>query len=75
MKIPTGWYRHFKGGLYEVIAVARHSETLEETVVYRHADDGSCWVRPASMWGETVEYNGKTVPRFSPIETEMKDNG
>ena len=54
--ILPGRYRHFKGNEYEVIAVARHSETLEEMVVYRalYGEHG-LWVRPASMWNETVE--------------------
>ena len=68
-EILPGRYRHFKGGEYEVIGVARHSETLEETVVYRalYGDHG-LWVRPASMWTETVVYNGKTVKRFEKTE-------
>ena len=68
-EILPGRYSHFKGGEYEVIGVARHSETLEETVVYRalYGDHG-LWVRPASMWTETVVYNGKTVKRFEKIE-------
>lgn len=63
--IETGIYRHFKGGRYEVIGVAKHSETLEEMVVYRALyGDGGIWVRPLSMWNETVERDGKTFPRF-----------
>ena len=64
--IKTGIYKHFKGGRYEVIGVARHSKTLEEMVVYRALyGDGGLWTRPASMWNETVEYEGKTVLRFT----------
>ena len=64
--IQTGIYRHFKGGRYEVIAIAKHSETLEEMVVYRALyGDGGVWVRPASMWEETVVYGGKKVKRFT----------
>ena len=66
--IKIGKYRHFKGGVYEVIGVAKHSETLEETVVYRSVANGGLWVRPAAMWEEEVEYNGKKVRRFSPVE-------
>ncbi len=67
-EIKTGIYRHFKGNRYEVIATAKHSETLEEMVVYRALyDDGGVWVRPASMWDETVERDGQTVPRFTFI--------
>lgn len=63
MKI--GKYRHFKGGMYEVIGTAKHSETLEEMVVYRALyGEGALWVRSLSMWNETVEYEGKIVPRF-----------
>lgn len=60
-----GKYRHFKGNEYEVIAVAKHSETLEEMVVYKALyGDGGYWVRPASMWNETVTKEGKTFKRF-----------
>lgn len=63
--IKLGKYRHFKGNEYEVIAVAKHSETLEELVVYRALyGDGDIWIRPVSMWNEVVEYNGKTLRRF-----------
>ncbi len=66
--IECGRYRHFKGNEYEVIAVAKHSETLEEMVVYRALyGDGGVWVRPASMWKETVEHQGKTVRRFTKL--------
>ena len=68
MDIKTGKYRHFKGNEYEVIGVARNSETLEETVVYRALyGDKELWVRPASMWNETVERDGKTFKRFEFI--------
>ena len=63
MKIKLGKYRHYKGRLYKVIGVPRHSETLEELVVYEH-DDGEMWVRPWSMFMEEVEVDGKRVPRF-----------
>lgn len=69
MKIEPGKYRHFKGGLYEVIGMARHSETEEEMVVYRALrGEGGLWVRPAVMWNETVERNGMTYQRFTPVE-------
>ena len=65
MQILPGKYRHFKGGLYEVIGMASHSETLEEMVVYRALyGEGGLWVRPASMWLENVERDGKTYQRF-----------
>jgi len=64
-EIRTGRYRHFKGKEYEVLYIATHSETLEPMVVYQ-AMYGNCgiWVRPAAMWNEEVEYNGKIVRRF-----------
>ena len=64
--IETVIYRHFKGGRYEVIGVAKHSESLEEMVVYRALyGEGGLWVRPASMWNEWVEKDGKKVLRFT----------
>ena len=68
MDIKPGKYRHFKGNMYEVIGIAKHSETLEEMVVYRALyGDGELWVRPASMWNETVQRDGKTFARFEYI--------
>ena len=68
--IKPGRYRHFKGNEYEVIGTARHSETLEELVVYRALyGDGRLWVRPAAMWTETVERDGYRGPRFVPVES------
>lgn len=66
--IKPGRYRHFKGKEYEVLGVARHSETEEELVVYRALyGDLGLWVRPVSMWNETVERDGKTFRRFTYI--------
>ena len=66
--IMPGRYRHFKGKEYEVLGVARHSETEEELVVYRALyGDFGLWVRPVSMWNETVERDGKTSRRFTYI--------
>ena len=66
MEIKKGKYRHFKGNEYEVIEIAKHSETLEEMVVYKALyGEGGIWVRPASMWNETVERDGKTFKRFT----------
>lgn len=69
MDFRPGRYRHFKGNEYELLYVARHSETMEEMVVYRalYGEHG-VWVRPASMWNETVERDGKTYCRFTKIE-------
>lgn len=69
--VAPGYYRHYKGSRYEVLGAARHSETLEELVVYRHADGSAreeLWVRPASMFCESVVVDGKEVPRFQRIE-------
>lgn len=64
--LRPGRYRHYKGKDYEVIGVARHSETREELVVYRCLyDDFSLWVRPLAMFSETVQLDGKAVPRFA----------
>jgi len=69
MEIKTGKYRHFKGNLYEVIGTALHSETMEPMVVYRALyGEGGLWVRPASMWLETVEKETYSGPRFQYIE-------
>ena len=67
-EIKIGRYRHFKGNEYEVIGTAKNSETLEEYVVYKALyGEGGLWVRPASMWNETVERDGKTFRRFEYI--------
>ena len=67
--IQPGRYRHYKGNLYEVIGVARHSETEEPLVVYRCLSDGnSLWVRPLLMFLETVEMAGQEVSRFARID-------
>jgi hypothetical protein len=68
-EIRLGRYRHFKGNEYEVIGIARHSETLEPLVVYKALyGEGGLWVRPAAMWNQTVERDGKIFPRFTYLE-------
>lgn len=68
MEIKLGKYRHFKGNEYEVIGIAHHSETMEDMVVYRALyGDGGLWVRPATMWDETVTRDGVTYQRFTYI--------
>lgn len=63
--IPLGKYRHFKGNEYEVVGVAKHSETQEPHVVYRPLyDDSGWWIRPLGMFTETVEREGTVKPRF-----------
>ena len=65
MKVELGKYMHFKGGMYEVIGIAKHSETLKEMVVYKALyGDGDIWVRPIEMWGEKVLKDGVYIPRF-----------
>ena len=67
--VLPGRYRHFKGNEYEVLGRARHSETEEEMVVYRALyGERGLWVRPAAMWCETVERDGRVQPRFVRIE-------
>lgn len=69
--ICAGRYRHFKGKEYRVLYTARHSETLEQYVVYQALyGEGEIWVRPAAMWQEMVTRDGKTQPRFSYIGEE-----
>lgn len=68
-EIRPGRYRHFKGKEYEVIGVAKHTETLESMVVYRALyGEGGLWVRPLSMWNEQVERDGYKGPRFVRIQ-------
>ena len=67
--MKLGKYRHFKGNEYEVLFVAKHSETMEDMVVYRALyGEGGVWVRPASMWDETITRDGKTFKRFEKID-------
>lgn len=63
--IEPGRYRHYKGGEYEVIGTARHSETEEELVVYRalYGEHG-LWVRPRAMWDENIRTDAYDGPRF-----------
>lgn len=69
--MKSGRYRHFKGGEYQVQGVARHSETGEQLVVYTPLyGDGGLWVRPLSMFQETVQHEGQKVPRFKLISVD-----
>ena len=68
MIIKTGKYKHYKGKEYEVIGIARHSETLEDMVVYKalyQTEGENLWVRTLKMFTETVKVSGKQVPRFA----------
>lgn len=69
-EVKLGKYIHFKGGECEVLGVARHSETLEEMVVYKHMSgkEEGLWVRPINMFLEEVEINGQKVPRFKYLD-------
>jgi hypothetical protein len=67
-EIKIGRYRHFKGNEYRVLYLAKHSETLEDLVVYQALYGGrAIWVRPASMWNELIERDGITLRRFEFI--------
>jgi hypothetical protein len=66
--ITPGRYRHYKGRDYTVLGVARHSESLEEFVVYRQEyGDRGLWIRPAAMFAGTIEVDGRSVPRFARL--------
>ncbi len=73
-ELKPGKYQHYKGKFYEVIGTARHSETLEELVIYRALYDSeefgknALWARPKKMFLETVIVDGGEVPRFRPVE-------
>lgn len=70
LETPTGLYRHYKGGLYEVIGTARHSESLEPMTVYRALYGAhGLWVRPAAMFAETIEIDGVVRPRFEKVQS------
>lgn len=73
MEIKPGRYRHFKGNEYEVVGVAKHSETMEELVVYRALyGERGLWVRPVSMWNEKVERDGRSFRRFTPVPEDER---
>ena len=75
-EIKLGIYKHYKGGKYKVHFVAKHSETLEEFVVYEtlyNNPESKFWVRPIELFTDEVEWDGKMVPRFTVIPTESAD--
>ena len=75
MTLEKGIYRHYKGNLYEVVDVARHSETQESLVVYKTLyGDFSTWVRPLDMFQETVDRDGQQVARFEFVEPSEKSS-
>jgi len=72
--IPLGIYRHYKGNQYEVIGFAKHSETLEDMVIYKALyGERGIWVRPMSMWEELVEIDGKVVRRFEYVDDKTEN--
>jgi hypothetical protein len=77
-EIREGIHRHYKGNLYRVLCVAKHSDTLEEMVVYQDAiDEEKVWARPLSMWDEEVDVGGEKLPRFqflAPSRDELDQN-
>lgn len=74
MNIPKGIYKHFKGHVYKVIGIAKHSETLEEQVVYVSISDSTdIWVRPANMFLDMVERDGKQFQRFEFLGESIVD--
>ena len=69
IEIKLGIYQHYKGNPYQVLHLAKHSESEEELIVYRALyGDYGVWVRPLEMFAETVEVNGEAVPRFKPTK-------
>jgi len=71
LNMKRGIYRHYKGSLYELVDVARHSETLEELVIYRNVSTGEVWARPVHMWNEKVCVNGEEVLRFTFVSENI----
>jgi hypothetical protein len=70
-ELKTGRYRHYKGGEYQVLGVARHSETEEQLVVYRPLyGERGLWVRPLAMFTETIERDGRVQPRFELVAAD-----
>lgn len=72
--LAPGRYRHYKGHDYDVVGVARHSETLEAVVIYRPLyGEGALWVRPHAMFVETVVVDGHEVSRFAQVDAQAPD--
>ncbi len=69
--MKTGIYKHYKGNRYKVIGTAKHSETMEDLVVYQQLyGEMGLWVRPLTMFNESIEMEGKQVPRFEWLSNE-----
>ena len=74
MEVKKGIYRHFKGNLYKVLDVAKHSETLDEMVVYQALyGEGGIWVRPLAMWNEHIDRDDYHGPRFAWVSEEEEE--
>ena len=76
--VAPGKYRHFKGQHYQVLGIARHSETLDEFVIYKALYKNKTsvlWVRPKTMFLETVKVEGQEVPRFEKLKAGRKPKG
>lgn len=72
MSVPLGIYQHYKGNHYHVVGIARHSESLEEIVVYQSLyGDYGMWVRPLSLFQESITFNGQTIPRFKFVSAPL----
>lgn len=72
--LKEGVYRHYKGNLYRLICIARHSETLEEMIVYQDVmHPEKIWARPAEMWCESVLSDGREVPRFEYVASNAEE--
>lgn len=72
--LKEGVYRHYKGNLYRLICIARHSETLEETIVYQDVlHPEKIWARPAKMWCESVLSDGREIPRFEYVASSVEE--
>lgn len=72
--LKTGRYQHYKGAYYDVLGTATHSETEEALVIYRPCyGERALWVRPLSMFTESVERDGKTMPRFAFLDSQPED--
>ncbi len=65
--LPKGEYQHYRGGVYKVLHIAKHSETADDVVVYQNVKTGDIWVRPLAMWNEEVKFDGKWVRRFTQV--------
>jgi hypothetical protein len=73
--ITPGIYRHFKGGLYQVLGLTRHSETKEQFVVYQQVGRDETWIRPYQMFIETISLDGACEPRFTKIAESIEEIG